>query len=187
MHWPSGYMGIILFATFNRSNFFSDPKRAGWIAVAQIPIVVALASKNNILSWLSGQGYEKVSVSCADVCVETDSVTSSSTTYIALVVVWRSWLRTCTGLASVSASSPQSLVDRLRFRSLQVGAGRHFLHEHCRSANVRRFEGLDCHGRDLLRLPRDRPPEVLRPVPVHSHEWLCVSEHVGMSFRAWQP
>lgn len=60
MHRCSGYMGGILFATFDQSNFFSDPKRAGYIAVAQIPIVVALAVKNNVLSWLSGQGYEKV-------------------------------------------------------------------------------------------------------------------------------
>ena len=53
-------MGLVLFATFDESDIFSDPKRSGYVAMAQIPIVVALATKNNVLSWLSGEGYEKV-------------------------------------------------------------------------------------------------------------------------------
>lgn len=55
-------MGLVLFATFDESDIFSDPKRAGYVAMAQIPIVVALATKNNVLTWLSGEGYEKVSL-----------------------------------------------------------------------------------------------------------------------------
>ncbi|KAH9066825.1 hypothetical protein EDB87DRAFT_463238 [Lactarius vividus] len=50
---------IILYASFFRSNPFKDPNRMAWVAVSQIPIVVALTNKSNWLSWLSGIGYEK--------------------------------------------------------------------------------------------------------------------------------
>ena len=59
-------MGLVLFATFDESDIFSDPKRSGYVAMAQIPIVVALATKNNVLSWLSGEGYEKVRAPAMD-------------------------------------------------------------------------------------------------------------------------
>jgi ferric-chelate reductase len=55
------YSVILLYAFLYRSNPFQDPNRWGYIAVSQIPIVVALAGKSNWLSWLSGVGYEKVS------------------------------------------------------------------------------------------------------------------------------
>ena len=51
---------IVLYACFFRSNPFIDANRTGYIAVSQIPIVVALANKSNWLSWMSGIGYEKV-------------------------------------------------------------------------------------------------------------------------------
>ncbi|KAH9074775.1 hypothetical protein EDB83DRAFT_2515632 [Lactarius deliciosus] len=50
---------IMLYASFFRSNPFKDPNRTAYVAVSQIPIVVALANKSNWLSWLSGIGYEK--------------------------------------------------------------------------------------------------------------------------------
>ncbi|KAH9166989.1 hypothetical protein EDB89DRAFT_1856948 [Lactarius sanguifluus] len=53
------YGFIMLYACFFLSNPFKDPNRAAYIAVSQIPIVVALANKSNWLSWLSGVGYEK--------------------------------------------------------------------------------------------------------------------------------
>ncbi|KAI9440697.1 hypothetical protein H4582DRAFT_1488315 [Lactarius indigo] len=53
------YSLIILYASFFRSNPFKDPNRTAYVAVSQIPIVVALANKSNWLSWLSGIGYEK--------------------------------------------------------------------------------------------------------------------------------
>ncbi|KAL4242501.1 Ferric/Cupric Reductase Transmembrane Component, partial [Abortiporus biennis] len=37
-------------------------KRAGAIAAAQIPLIVALSSKNNIIGWLTGVGHEKLNV-----------------------------------------------------------------------------------------------------------------------------
>ncbi|KAI9440920.1 hypothetical protein H4582DRAFT_2074709 [Lactarius indigo] len=53
------YSFVVLYACFYLSNPFKDPDRAAYIAVSQIPIVVALANKSNWLSWLSGVGYEK--------------------------------------------------------------------------------------------------------------------------------
>ncbi|KAH9039359.1 hypothetical protein EDB85DRAFT_1930166 [Lactarius pseudohatsudake] len=50
---------IVLYASFFRSNPFKDSNRTAYVAVSQIPIVVALANKSNWLSWLSGIGYEK--------------------------------------------------------------------------------------------------------------------------------
>ncbi|KAH9000461.1 hypothetical protein EDB92DRAFT_1940194 [Lactarius akahatsu] len=50
---------IVLYASLFRSNPFKDTNRTAYIAVSQIPIVVALANKSNWLSWLSGIGYEK--------------------------------------------------------------------------------------------------------------------------------
>ena len=51
---------IVFYACVYRSDPFTDFDRAGYIAVSQIPIVMALAGKSNWLSWLSGVGYEKV-------------------------------------------------------------------------------------------------------------------------------
>ena len=56
------YALIVLYGCFYRSDPFQDPNRWGYIAVSQIPIVVVLANKSNWLSWLSGVGYEKVSI-----------------------------------------------------------------------------------------------------------------------------
>lgn len=53
---------IVLYACLVGSNPFDDSNRWGYIAVSQIPIVVALANKSNWLSWVSGVGYEKVNI-----------------------------------------------------------------------------------------------------------------------------
>lgn len=55
-----GYFLIILYATVYKSSPFSDPQRAGFVAMSQLPIVFALATKNNILGMLLALGYEKV-------------------------------------------------------------------------------------------------------------------------------
>ena len=54
------YLGVIFYAAFYKSNPFTDPARAGFIAMSQIPIVIGLANKNNLLSYLCGVAYEKV-------------------------------------------------------------------------------------------------------------------------------
>jgi len=50
----------MLYAGLYKSSPFSDPVRAGWVSVAQIPFVIALATKNNILGYLLGFTYEKL-------------------------------------------------------------------------------------------------------------------------------
>ncbi|KZV76838.1 hypothetical protein PENSPDRAFT_679855 [Peniophora sp. CONT] len=51
---------VLAYAGFYKSNPFSDPIREGFIAMALFPLVVALACKNNVLTWLAGVGYEKL-------------------------------------------------------------------------------------------------------------------------------
>ncbi|KAI9457618.1 ferric reductase like transmembrane component-domain-containing protein [Lactarius psammicola] len=50
---------IVLYACVFHSNPFTDFDRSGYIAVSQVPIVMALAGKSNWLSWVCGVGYEK--------------------------------------------------------------------------------------------------------------------------------
>ncbi|KAN0131735.1 Ferric reductase like transmembrane component domain containing protein [Lactarius tabidus] len=50
---------IVIYGCLYHSNPFTDYDRSGYIAVSQVPIVMALAGKSNWLSWLSGVGYEK--------------------------------------------------------------------------------------------------------------------------------
>ena len=54
------YFGVLLFAALYRTNVFTSPLRAGYVAVSQIPWVVVLASKNNIISLLLGIGWDHV-------------------------------------------------------------------------------------------------------------------------------
>ncbi|KAG6883586.1 hypothetical protein C0993_005307, partial [Termitomyces sp. T159_Od127] len=53
------YFAALLYAGLYKSSPFTDPKRSGWITVSQLPIVIALATKNNILGSLMGFAYEK--------------------------------------------------------------------------------------------------------------------------------
>ncbi|KAI0777412.1 iron reductase [Trametes elegans] len=54
------YFGVVLYFALYKSNPMSNPIRAGFVAVSQIPIVVALGTKNNIVGALIGFGYERL-------------------------------------------------------------------------------------------------------------------------------
>ncbi|TFY73480.1 hypothetical protein EWM64_g10532, partial [Hericium alpestre] len=54
------YFGILMYAGTFKSDPFTNSTREGFIAISQVPIVVALANKNNVLSFLSGIPYEKL-------------------------------------------------------------------------------------------------------------------------------
>jgi len=55
-----GYCLIILVVSLYRCNPFLDYLRTGYVALGQIPIVFALATKNNILGMMLALGYEKL-------------------------------------------------------------------------------------------------------------------------------
>ena len=55
------YSAIMLYAGLFRSNPLSEPVRAGFVAVSQIPVIVILGTKNNLVGMLIGFGYERVS------------------------------------------------------------------------------------------------------------------------------
>lgn len=55
-----GYFGIVLYASVYKANPFAAFLRTGYVSMAQFPIVVALATKNNILGMFLSVGYEKV-------------------------------------------------------------------------------------------------------------------------------
>jgi hypothetical protein len=61
------YIAIIAYAVFVGNNLFSEPQRAGYVAMAQIPLVFALAGKCNVVGMLMAVGYEKVGIGC-DYC-----------------------------------------------------------------------------------------------------------------------
>ena len=54
------YFACLAFATFYRSNIFTDQTRTGWVVVAQLPFIFLLSQKNNVLGLLLGCGDEKV-------------------------------------------------------------------------------------------------------------------------------
>ena len=54
------YTTIIFYISFYKSDPFTDPHRAGNVITSQIPFVYALATKNNIIGFMVGVGYEKV-------------------------------------------------------------------------------------------------------------------------------
>jgi len=54
------YLGVMLYAALYKSNPLADPIRTGFVAMAQVPIVFALAAKNGVLGWLTGIGYERL-------------------------------------------------------------------------------------------------------------------------------
>ncbi|KZT00744.1 uncharacterized protein LAESUDRAFT_731977 [Laetiporus sulphureus 93-53] len=54
------YTGLMLAVGLVQSNPFTDYNHSGELACAQIPVVVVLAVKNNVITWLIGHGYEKL-------------------------------------------------------------------------------------------------------------------------------
>ncbi|KZS95926.1 iron reductase [Sistotremastrum niveocremeum HHB9708] len=54
------YMAILVVCIVMRAPLTDNPNRAGFIALAQLPLVFAFATKNSILTLLLGQGYEKL-------------------------------------------------------------------------------------------------------------------------------
>ncbi|KZT71167.1 hypothetical protein DAEQUDRAFT_707501 [Daedalea quercina L-15889] len=54
------YIGVILYAGLFHSNPFTNPARAGMVSVSQVPVVIVLGTKNNIVGTLVGQGYERL-------------------------------------------------------------------------------------------------------------------------------
>lgn len=54
------WAATLLYALLYRSDPFTDPVRAGYVALAQLPLVVTLAAKNNVPAWLLGTSYEKL-------------------------------------------------------------------------------------------------------------------------------
>jgi ferric-chelate reductase len=55
-----GYSAVMAYSWFYKSNPFADPNRTGFVAVSQLPIIIALATKNNLVGLFLGAGYEKV-------------------------------------------------------------------------------------------------------------------------------
>ncbi|KAG9310137.1 hypothetical protein JVU11DRAFT_9752 [Chiua virens] len=56
----AGYSTVILYAIQYKSIPFIDFDRSGWVSVSQLPLVYALATKNNVIGMLVGVGYEKL-------------------------------------------------------------------------------------------------------------------------------
>ncbi|KIK96605.1 hypothetical protein PAXRUDRAFT_72202, partial [Paxillus rubicundulus Ve08.2h10] len=54
------YTAVIFYVGFYKSNPFTDPVRAGWVTVSQVPFLYAFATKNNLIGMLLGVGYEKL-------------------------------------------------------------------------------------------------------------------------------
>lgn len=54
------YFITMCYAGFFESNLFSDPVRMGWVAVSQLPVVLVLATKNNVVGILIGACYTRV-------------------------------------------------------------------------------------------------------------------------------
>ncbi|KAF8628831.1 hypothetical protein AX17_005892 [Amanita inopinata Kibby_2008] len=54
------YFAILLYPFIYRSNFLIDEMPAAWIAISQLPFVFVFASKNNVLGWLLGVGYQRL-------------------------------------------------------------------------------------------------------------------------------
>ena len=63
-----GYLGFILALEFINNNVEGDQYyqalglRAAWLTVAQIPLIVLLAGKNNIIGFLTGVSFERLNV-----------------------------------------------------------------------------------------------------------------------------
>ncbi|THH07211.1 hypothetical protein EW145_g3533, partial [Phellinidium pouzarii] len=53
-------LGMIIVVFIDGGNPLASPARLGYIATSQIPVAVALGTKNNVVGMLIGMGYEKL-------------------------------------------------------------------------------------------------------------------------------
>ncbi|KAG8993156.1 hypothetical protein FRB94_010976 [Tulasnella sp. JGI-2019a] len=56
------YTGMVSFGIFYHNLPSFSPRRAGWIVVGQVPFIVFLGTKNNLLGFVLGTGYDKLNV-----------------------------------------------------------------------------------------------------------------------------
>ncbi|RDX49455.1 iron reductase [Lentinus brumalis] len=54
------YFSLLLFAALYRTSIWTNPVRAAYVAISQIPVVYLLATKNNVLGVLLGTAYDKL-------------------------------------------------------------------------------------------------------------------------------
>ncbi|TFK47318.1 hypothetical protein OE88DRAFT_1738613 [Heliocybe sulcata] len=52
------YFGVLLFVALYQSSLFTDPVRTGFVAMSQIPVVVALATKFNVIGMVTDVAYQ---------------------------------------------------------------------------------------------------------------------------------
>src|SRR5256885_16558642 len=63
-----GYLGFILALEHSNNNvpgaqhYAALGLRAGWLAIAQLPLLVLLAGKTNLIGLLTGMSYERLNV-----------------------------------------------------------------------------------------------------------------------------
>jgi ferric-chelate reductase len=109
------YLAVLVYASFLKSDPFSDPLRTGFVAMSQIPVVYLLATKNNLLGMLVGLGYEKVGV-CNFLNRRLPTM-YSSTTFIGSREYSLWWHLTC--IQSVTVSSKRcnftALISNIHF------------------------------------------------------------------------
>ena len=119
-----GYFAIMLYAGLFKSNPLSDPLRTGFVAVSQIPAVVLLGTKHNLLGMVIGFGYERVSApacSAPRMCCTDRWPSRSSTTSTGLLAVSLFSRRTYMQSGSVSTFTlPSFCSNFLRARTSWV-------------------------------------------------------------------
>ncbi|KAI0699734.1 iron reductase [Cerioporus squamosus] len=54
------YFSLLLFAALYRTSIWTNPVRAAYVAISQIPVVYLLATKNNVLGVMLGTAYDKI-------------------------------------------------------------------------------------------------------------------------------
>lgn len=54
------YFITMCYAGLFESNLFTDPVRLGWVAISQLPVVMVLSGKNNLVGILVGACYTRV-------------------------------------------------------------------------------------------------------------------------------
>ena len=54
------YFALLLFAALYRTSIWTNPVRAAYVAVSQIPVVYLLATRNNVLNVMLGTAYDQV-------------------------------------------------------------------------------------------------------------------------------